>query len=774
MSWRDAASTPAPASDASSARRGARTLTLAVYLTLLAAIFPVVRVVKPGAWLWGSIVLAALILAAGYGARRLRLRAVAVSLIEAGVWLVFMTGVFFSSSALLWVFPTPATVREVPPVIEQAVDEIVLGAAPLDPTAALAVLIVGAMGLLAIIVDHVVITARMPLLASVGIIAVSLIPAIAVDISVDVVSFIWLAAAILFLLRAETRSREKPAEQSAEKTAGVPATAVGIAAIAVVVAVVASPLLPEPTVHAGSGVGPGPGIDASLALGDDLRRPQEVEVLRYTSDATTPPYLRATTLTRFDGAIWKPDPARTVPLNSGYGLDGVNPPDDVRVAEYLTSVEVINLSSYWLPIPWAATDVTGLEGDWSVVPANLTVLSQSATTQGQTYTVASEIARPTREQIRQMDAVKGARIGDDTLELPLEMPPIIAELAAEVTAEATNDYDRLIALQRWFRGGEFEYSLDAPVEDGFDGTGVEAVAQFLEVREGYCVHFASAFALMARTLDMPTRIVVGYLPGGSTGDVQDGQSVYSVTSDKLHAWPEVYFDELGWIAFEPTTSLGTPTNFSPASLNPGTSDGGTTDRPEDRPTPTASASGTSLDPDMPLGGSSGVVRVDEVDLAPMFGMIAAIVVLLAAPGVIHVLRRRGLISASREGDAAAAWALVQNTAIDVGVSVPASESPRAFAQRLTREHGVPPASMNALVRAIESASYSRAAGRGFENGETLATASSDVCTALVRAVPVSRRILAVVVPRSLLIRPGSVYAGAAAEPASSDTGASSR
>src|SRR5690606_8316283 len=130
--------------------------------------------------------------------------------------------------------------------------------------------------------------------------------------------------------------------------------------------------------------------------------------------------------------------------------------------------------------------------------------------------------------------------------------PAIAETADEVTAEATNDYDRLIALQAWFRGPEFAYSLDAPVADGFDGTGADAVAEFLDVREGYCVHFASAFAIMARTLDMPSRIVVGFLPGVNTNETVDGERVGAVSTSMVHAWPEVHFDGIGWVAFEPT------------------------------------------------------------------------------------------------------------------------------------------------------------------------------------------------------------------------------
>ena len=236
-------------------RGGEAVLTVALFASLIAALLAVVRVVKPGGWLLGAVAIAALVLAAGFIARRYRLPAVAVSLIEAGVWVLFMTIVFLRETALLWIVPTPETLRRLPELFDDAMQSIVLGAAPLEETLALGLLIVGAMGLLAIIVDHVVLTARMPLLAAVGIVTVGLIPAIAVPGRVDVMGFVIIAVSILFLLRAETRSRDKPLERDAERTAGVPATALGIGAIAIVVAVVATPLLPQPGVRPGSGVG---------------------------------------------------------------------------------------------------------------------------------------------------------------------------------------------------------------------------------------------------------------------------------------------------------------------------------------------------------------------------------------------------------------------------------------------------------------------------------------------------------------------------------------
>lgn len=750
-------------SDSSEQRIGRRggewVLTLALLAALLAALMPVVRVVKPGGWLLGSVVIATLVLGAGYVARRFRLPAVAVSLIEAGVWVAVMTIVFLRDTALLWIIPTTDTIRAVPLLLDDAIDEIILGAAPIDDSFSLAFLIVGAMGLLAIIVDHVVLTARMPLLAAIGIVAVSLIPAIAVPRAVDVMAFIFLAVAILFLIRAETRARERPLERASERSAGVPATAVGIGAIAVVVAVVATPLLPQPVIRAGSGLGPGPGIDATLQLGDDLRRPEEIEVMRVRTDSTTPPYLRATTLSRFEGGVWEPDRVRTVPLDSALGLGTVSVGSGVRVSEYTTSVEVVNLASVWLPVSYPAVEVTGLDGRWAAVPYNRTVISQSGTTQGQTYDVVSNQPRPTLEQIRQYNA-GGPELRDETTSVPADTPEIIGELAAEVTAGANNDYDRLIALQRWFRGGEFRYSLEAPVEEGFDGSGADAVAEFLEVRQGYCVHFASAFALMARTLHMPTRIVVGYLPGVATTDVIDSQTVYSVSSSLLHAWPEVYFDDVGWIPFEPTAGLGVPTSFSPASslpVDPDNPDGAT---PGATPTP----SSTAADPNRPLDPRDEALPGTPLTGAnplPMLGVVLLVLLVLTLPYLVRELRRRQLTLAARGGDAASAWTLVLDAAIDVGIAVPASESPRAFAQRLIDQHGVSPDDMYTLADAIERASYAPSGGRDYWMGDAATDAAASVRAELLAAASPARRILAVIAPRSLIVRPGSIYAGGA-------------
>jgi hypothetical protein len=73
----------------------------------------------------------------------------------------------------------------------------------------------------------------------------------------------------------------------------------------------------------------------------------------------------------------------------------------------------------------------------------------------------------------------------------------------------------------------------------------------IETRSGYCQQYASAFATLARSLGYPTRVVVGFLPGAAA----EGGG-YVVRGTDAHAWPEVYFAEFGWVAFEPTPRRG--------------------------------------------------------------------------------------------------------------------------------------------------------------------------------------------------------------------------
>jgi transglutaminase-like putative cysteine protease len=439
----------------------------------------------------------------------------------------------------------------------------------------------------------------------------------------------------------------------------------------------------------------------------------------------------------------------------------------MRVTQYRTDITITNLASSYLPVPFPAVAVDGLDGVWRAVPYSRTVLSGQTGAQGQDYEVVSQVPRPSAEQIRAADAAVD-EVAIDVLSLPEDMPQIIGDLAHEVPADADTDYDRLIALQSWFRGPQFTYSLTAPVAAGFDDSGSEAVAAFLEVKEGYCVHFAGAFVLMARSLGMPSRIVVGFLPGSYTGQVENGQRIAEVKTSQLHAWPEVHFEGIGWVAFEPTKSLGTATRFLPQ--NQAIDEGG-----EDisGPTPTATASPrpTAAPAERPDDGPTDATgtATPMIDLRPYLTGVAIALILVSAPFLLRTLRRRMLARRAGAGDVVVAWRMVQEAAIDLGVPVPASESPRAFGTRLIAAHSAPVAEVSRLVAAIERASYAppgstvpRPSGSGASNGDGgMAADAESIRTGMLAALAHGARAQALILPRSLLIRPGSALASPA-------------
>jgi transglutaminase-like putative cysteine protease len=133
-------------------------------------------------------------------------------------------------------------------------------------------------------------------------------------------------------------------------------------------------------------------------------------------------------------------------------------------------------------------------------------------------------------------------IRDAYLQLP-NLDPRIPELAKQITARAQTPFDKTIAVESYLRS-RYTYTLNLTGKPGDD-----ALAHFLfETRAGHCEYFASAMAIMLRTLGIPTREVNGFLPG----EYNDLGGDYIVRASDAHSWVEVYFPGNGWLTFDPT------------------------------------------------------------------------------------------------------------------------------------------------------------------------------------------------------------------------------
>lgn len=129
------------------------------------------------------------------------------------------------------------------------------------------------------------------------------------------------------------------------------------------------------------------------------------------------------------------------------------------------------------------------------------------------------------------------------LTVPDDMPSIVKQRAEEITYGQIRPYDMMVALENALRT-QYAYTLTP----GETPDGEDFVGYFLETGSGYCVHFASAMTMMARTVGVPSRLVVGY---GLEQDEKGDQ--WYARRKNAHAWTECYFEGLGWVAFDPTS-----------------------------------------------------------------------------------------------------------------------------------------------------------------------------------------------------------------------------
>jgi len=642
-------------------------------------------------------------------------------------------------------------------------------------------LLAAGIGFLALLADVAASALRRPALAVVPFLAVLAVPVVLVPGELPLPSALATAVAFLLLLAVH-----RPAASGGGAGAG---RAIGIAAAVVALAVVVPSMLPAVV----AGDRPGgtaiaavtTGVNPVISLGDDLRRGAPVTVLRYSTTADGGVYLTLSHLADFEGQEVQPvvrdaDPEAT---------DQVGPPPwfgaDVPSAEAVTDITLANLRSRWVPLPSAAETVTDLDGSWIVDRDGLTMRAPGGTLRAGEYTVSSRVAEPTPEQLRA--AGIAARGLERYRAVPDDIESIVEQTARTVVGDLGAPYEQALALQRFFTGGDFEYSEEAPVDGGYDGTGADIVARFLEERSGYCVHFASAMTLMARTLGIPARIAVGFLPGTRN---PDAPSEFAVSSDDLHAWPELHFDGIGWVRFEPTPSRGTtpayaaddvPTDVAAepgATPTPAPSAGGPADAPSAAP-PTAGPDGA--DPLVP--GDTGGAGADGADGAEagagagfrldprvVVAVLAALLLAaLAAPGVWRAVRGARRRASS---DVLDRWREVRDTARDLGLPAELTRTPRELAAGWGVVDLAARAELAILLAATEERAYAAPQGADPQSepqpdprsapqpAPASATALdrppappiAGILTALRARARWWRRVVARVAPRSLLTR----------------------
>ena len=670
-------------------------------------------------------------------------------LVSAVVLLLAVTVVFVPSTAILGIIPTTGSWTAFQQLVEAGNFSIARQSLPATAITPIMFLLCLGVGALVILSDLLANTLRTPALAGAPLLVLLAVPsAVSID-TTDPIVFVLAALAYLFLLRATAGRRQT-------------ALTIGLAVTVVVGALVAPLLLPEVSpAQNTNGTGFSSGVNPVLSLGQNLRQDIEHTVLGYTSESGTAHYLRLVSLQNLSGSNWAPDTFRQRSANT---MDAIGAPPglapEVSTTEDQVFVSVDSLTSPWLPLPYPTSRVIGLNGKWYWDSDGLAVKKPSGDAAYQTYQATSLVISPTPAQLASAGTTVPAGF-ERFLALPAAMPQVISNTASRVAGGGASNYEKALLLQGFFREGDFQYSETAPVDQGYDGTGMAVIAAFLKAKEGYCIHFASAMAVMARSLGIPSRIAVGFLPGTELPELLNGRKAFTVTSHDLHAWPELYFEGIGWTRFEPTVGRGeVPAYADIASPNVPKPVNTAAPAPSARANPRPSTSAAAVAPKPTDQATAKAARVASLSAWLWFLVAFAVAgVLVLAPAVARVLMRRRRLRGLIRGSVPAltAWQEVFDTATDLGIDLPDTATPREAADLLARSiGGAERGPIDRVRAAVESESYGRTAearaGAVLTSSVSLAADVRRIAGDLLAAVDRRKRLRATLVPASAWLR----------------------
>lgn len=553
-----------------------------------------------------------------------------------------------------------------PELIVETTDYVAAAYAPMPPHEGFRVLTVAVLWLLFVIAETVAGGLDRPGWTFPVLVLPYLVPALVLDEETAPVYLALTAVGYLLVLGTAVYNRAVP-----ELTGGRRRLARGIGLTGAIVAVaawlltgLAAAVIPE----RGSALLDPSRIDNSIQLGDptldlvrNLRAPAGRPIINYTSSDGQGHYLRLAALSAFDQAGFHLVPTDLMPgpPDLPAGVDA----DPVRLV-----VEVDDFGSEWLPVPWVPEAIEA-PGDWRHDPTTGAVVAIGANrtiaTRYLDYQVDARLMQPGQPEIAAAEAGDPSD-GGLTLALPDELDPRVVTLAEQVIGDAATGGERVLALAHWLRSDEFTYST-AIVE----GSTLDTVSDFLlDSRTGYCEQFAGSLAILARAVDIPSRVIVGFLPGTAT---EDG---YQVSTKDMHAWTEIFLDGLGWVSLDPT-----PSGASGASPVPSPSPTAATPTPSESPTdeetPSASASPTEPADD----GSGAAFR-----LPGWTGWIVAGLVLALLPAAVRQFRTWSRLRPGADPARAAedAWDELRDTVLDLDRPWPRG-TPRQVAADLAAE-----------------------------------------------------------------------------------------
>ncbi|MEE8471862.1 MAG: transglutaminase domain-containing protein [Dehalococcoidia bacterium] len=265
----------------------------------------------------------------------------------------------------------------------------------------------------------------------------------------------------------------------------------------------------------------------------------------FTVDSKEERYWRARVYDVYTSRGWVNSPLVEEELKVGFSLEGEGKENWAREA-YTIRVNSFadNLFTAGEPIQASipGSFLRRQEPPWDL----MMLRPQRELRLAQKYSILSLVSSATSAQLREAGTVYPEPVSAHYLRLPPGLPRRVRGLSRTLTQDLSSPYEKAIAIQRYLRAITYDTNIAAP-PPGADGVDY----LLFDRRAGYCDYYASAMAVMLRSVGIPSRFVVGYQPG----DWDGRKKVHVILESHYHSWPEVYFPGYGWIGFEPTPSL---------------------------------------------------------------------------------------------------------------------------------------------------------------------------------------------------------------------------
>ena len=233
---------------------------------------------------------------------------------------------------------------------------------------------------------------------------------------------------------------------------------------------------------------------------------------------------RGIALTTFDGKRWSSgalNPQRLQPAPDGWihtqqtPQKGSTSGQTIRYTVFLEPVatDAIFVPGRFLSLQGtfsgsAANSFAAQQRNYLVTDATETLKNPFRNFAAIRYTGISRLPPRDAAKLRALGVGYPNSITTTYLQLPARLDPRIPELAREVTKNSPTPFDKALRIESYLRTS-YAYTLNLTAKPGRD-----PLAHFLfEARAGHCEYFASAMAIMLRTLGVPSREVNGFLPG---------------------------------------------------------------------------------------------------------------------------------------------------------------------------------------------------------------------------------------------------------------------